>query len=218
MPLPTLASEKGGGTRRLKRRPLTVRFHPGFTPIPKPTRVPSLLLLWWDPILCIFHWRTNHWPIYIDNTPAVLFTSVEEEQLCKQRENALIHEVFGGSPKFSGLQTIKTNLFRVFRWSPQFEIGKDSSLVTVWVKFYNLHLHYYIEPRYTASVRYSELFFAYILAQWSLLNKCVHEFVSNSMFWSPYWISYGWARLRSMGGPSHLNMRETLVNVHISAF
>lgn len=40
---------------------------------------------------------------------------------------------------------INTSLFRLFRWSPDFEIGRESSFVAVWVKFYNLPLHYYNE-------------------------------------------------------------------------
>lgn len=38
---------------------------------------------------------------------------------------------------------IKTSLLRLFRWTPDFEIGKDSSLATVWVKMHNLPLHYF---------------------------------------------------------------------------
>lgn len=33
----------------------------------------------------------------------------------------------------------------MFRWTSEFEIGKESSFVAVWVKFYNLPLHYYNE-------------------------------------------------------------------------
>lgn len=40
---------------------------------------------------------------------------------------------------------INNSLFRLFRWNPEFEIGKESPLVAVWVKFYNLPLHYYNE-------------------------------------------------------------------------
>lgn len=40
---------------------------------------------------------------------------------------------------------IDTSLFRLFRWTPDFEIGRESSFVAVWVKFYNLPLHYYNE-------------------------------------------------------------------------
>lgn len=40
---------------------------------------------------------------------------------------------------------INNSLFRLFRWSPKFEVGKESSFVAVWVKFYNLPLHYYNE-------------------------------------------------------------------------
>lgn len=40
---------------------------------------------------------------------------------------------------------INNSLFCMFRWSPEFEIGKESSFVAVWVKFFNLPLHYYNE-------------------------------------------------------------------------
>lgn len=38
---------------------------------------------------------------------------------------------------------INNSLFRLFRWSPDFWIDKESSFVAVWVKFSNLSLHYY---------------------------------------------------------------------------
>lgn len=40
---------------------------------------------------------------------------------------------------------VKTSLFRLFHWSPDFEIGKESSLVAVWMKFYNLLMYYFNE-------------------------------------------------------------------------
>lgn len=40
---------------------------------------------------------------------------------------------------------IKTSLFRLFRWTPDFELGKDSSLEAVWVKMCNLPLNYFNE-------------------------------------------------------------------------
>lgn len=40
---------------------------------------------------------------------------------------------------------VKNCLFRLFRWSPNFEIGKDSSMVAVWVKLFNLPLKFYNE-------------------------------------------------------------------------
>lgn len=40
---------------------------------------------------------------------------------------------------------IKTSMFRLFRWTPEFEIGRDSSLAAVWVKMTNLPLHYFNE-------------------------------------------------------------------------
>lgn len=39
----------------------------------------------------------------------------------------------------------KNYLFRLFRWSPNFDIGKDSSVAAVWVKFFNLPLQYFNE-------------------------------------------------------------------------
>lgn len=39
----------------------------------------------------------------------------------------------------------KNYLFRLFRWSPNFEIGKDSSVAAVWVKNFNLPLQYFNE-------------------------------------------------------------------------
>lgn len=40
---------------------------------------------------------------------------------------------------------IKTHLFRLFRWTPDFEIGRDSVYAAVWVKLCNLPLHYFNE-------------------------------------------------------------------------
>lgn len=40
---------------------------------------------------------------------------------------------------------IKTSLFRLFCWTPDFEIGKDGFYAAVWVKMYNLPLYYYNE-------------------------------------------------------------------------
>lgn len=39
----------------------------------------------------------------------------------------------------------KTSLFRLFKQTPEFEVGKDSSLAAVWVKLYKLPLHYFNE-------------------------------------------------------------------------
>lgn len=129
-----------------------------------------------------------HRPIsYVDNIPAILFTSVEEDQLCRQRENTLIMKFSAGKPRCEEIRAhiaeswdletqpavgyldprhvtlnmaspedtkralsrptnkINNSLFRMFRWSPEFEIGKESSFVAVWVKFFNLPLHYYNE-------------------------------------------------------------------------
>lgn len=128
-----------------------------------------------------------HRPItYVDNIPAILFTSVED-QLCRQRENTLIMKFSAGKPRCEyirahiaeawNLETqpvvgymdprhvtlnmaspedtkralspptnkINNSLFWLFRWTPDFEIGKESSFVAVWVKFFNLPLHYYNE-------------------------------------------------------------------------
>lgn len=40
---------------------------------------------------------------------------------------------------------INNSLFRLFRWSPDFYIGKESSIVAIWVRFFNLPLHCYNE-------------------------------------------------------------------------
>lgn len=40
---------------------------------------------------------------------------------------------------------IKTSMFRLFCWTPNCKIGRDSSLAAVWVKMTNLHLHYFNE-------------------------------------------------------------------------
>lgn len=39
----------------------------------------------------------------------------------------------------------KTSLFRLFKQTPEFEVGKDSFLAAVWVKLYKLPLHYFNE-------------------------------------------------------------------------
>lgn len=41
----------------------------------------------------------NHPPAFVDNIPAILLNSLEDEQLCKRRENTLIMKFFAGSPK-----------------------------------------------------------------------------------------------------------------------
>lgn len=38
---------------------------------------------------------------------------------------------------------VNNSLFRLFRWTPDFKIGKESSFVAVRVKFYDVPLHYY---------------------------------------------------------------------------
>lgn len=40
---------------------------------------------------------------------------------------------------------VKNSLFRLFRWTSDFKIGKDSSMVAVWVKLHDLPLQYYNE-------------------------------------------------------------------------
>lgn len=129
----------------------------------------------------------NHPPAFVDNIPAILLTSLEDEQLCKRRENTLIMKFFAGRPKLFQIRDptaaewqletpptvgvldvrhvtlhmesaadtnralardsnkMNTSMFRLFRWSPDFEVGKESTIVAVWVKFYNLPLHYYNE-------------------------------------------------------------------------
>lgn len=129
------------------------------------------------------HRLTRVAPAFVDNIPDVLFTSLEEDQLCKQRENTLIMKFSAGRPRLFEIRDhiaaewqletplavgvldgrhvtlhmgsaadtkhalaretnkIKTSLFRLFRWSPDFK----SSYVAVWVKFFNLPLHYYNE-------------------------------------------------------------------------
>lgn len=125
-----------------------------------------------------------HRPIsFIDNIPAVLFTDIEEDQLCRQRENTLIMKFSSGKPRLEEIRAhiastwnldappavgyldplhvtinmaspadtrmalarpsnkINNSMFRLFRWTPDFEIGKESSIVAVWVKFYGLPLH-----------------------------------------------------------------------------
>lgn len=124
---------------------------------------------------------------YVENMPAIIFTPIEEDQLCRQRENTLIMKFSAGKPRLEEIRAhiaatwglekppavgyldprhvtinmaspedtkqalarpsnkIDNSLFRLFRWTPDFEIGKESSLVAVWVKFYNLPLHYYNE-------------------------------------------------------------------------
>lgn len=38
---------------------------------------------------------------------------------------------------------IKNSLYRIFRWTPEFKIGKKSPMAVVWVKLHNLPLQYY---------------------------------------------------------------------------
>lgn len=117
---------------------------------------------------------------YADNILAIILTSIDEDQLRKQRENTLIMKFFAGKRNLYAIRShihlewnlekppavglidqrhvtifmaspsdtkralarmtnkIKTSLFRLFRWTSDFEVGKYSSLATVWVKMYNL--------------------------------------------------------------------------------
>lgn len=122
---------------------------------------------------------------YVANMPAVILTSVEEDELRKQRENTLIMKFSAGMPNLYEIRShihsewnlerppavgvidkrhitlhmasssdtkralartknkINTSMFRLFRWTPDFEVGRDSALAAVWVKMFNLPLHYY---------------------------------------------------------------------------
>lgn len=40
---------------------------------------------------------------------------------------------------------VKSSLHRLFRWTPDFEIGRESSFTAVWVKMFHLPLHYFNE-------------------------------------------------------------------------
>lgn len=42
---------------------------------------------------------THRAPTYIDHIPGIMFTSLEEEQLCKQHENTLIMKFSAGKPR-----------------------------------------------------------------------------------------------------------------------
>lgn len=128
---------------------------------------------------------------YVEGIPAIILTSIEEDQLRKQRENTLIMKFSAGMPNLYEIRShihsewnlerapavgildqrhvtlhmastmdtnralartknkITTSMFRLFRWTPEFEIGKDSSLAAVWVKMYNLPLHYFNESSIT---------------------------------------------------------------------
>lgn len=173
MPAPETATAQVGG------EPPT--FHPPATyatTVTKLTRgVPPL-----KPV------ALTHRPItYVNDIPALIFTSLEEEQLCRARDNTLIMKFSAGKPRLDEIRShiattwdlettpavgyldprhvtlnmatmadtnkalspptnkINNSLFRLFRWTPEFEIGKESSFVAVWVKLYNLPLHYYNE-------------------------------------------------------------------------
>lgn len=139
-----------------------------------------------SPRLCPVH-LANRPSTFVGKIPAIILTSVEEEQLRKQRENTLIVKLSAGHPNLYEIRCyialewklemqpavgeidprhitlhmaspadakralsrtsnkIKTSLFRLFRWTLDFEVGKDSSLAAVWVKLHNLPLHYFNE-------------------------------------------------------------------------
>lgn len=95
---------------------------------------------------------------------------------------------------------INTSLFRLFRWTPEFEIRKDSSLAAVWVKMYNLPLHYFNETSLirlgsilgtVLSIHYSTI----TLTQQKYAKVCVELDVSKP-FIEKLWIGtskeYGW--------------------------
>lgn len=145
---------------------------------------------------------------YVDNTPALLLTPMEEELLRKQRENTLIMKFTSQHPNLYEIRShihtewnlesppavgeldvrhvtihmasttdtkralahpankVKESLFRLFRWTPDFEIGKDSSFTVVWVRFYDFPLHYFNEASYYIDLApFSVRFSGYIKAQ-----------------------------------------------------
>lgn len=95
---------------------------------------------------------------------------------------------------------IKTSLFRLFRWTPDFEVGKDSSLAAVWVKFSNLPLHYFNEA---SLIKLGSLLGTVLrihpstlaLTQQSFAKVCIEMDVSKP-FVDTLWIGtskdYGW--------------------------
>lgn len=95
---------------------------------------------------------------------------------------------------------IKTSMFRLFRWTPDFEIGRDSSLAAVWVKMSNLPLHYFNE---TSLIRLGSVLGTVLgvhhstrsLTQQKFAKVCVELDVSKPLL-EKLWIGtskeYGW--------------------------
>lgn len=184
-----------------------------------------------------------HRPLsYVDNIPAIILTSIEEDQLRKQRENTLIMKFSVGMPNLYEIRShiysewnleqtpavgvmdqrhvtlhmasptdtkralahtknkIKTSMFRLFRWTPEFEIGRDSALVAVWVKMFNLPLHYFNE---SSLIRLGSILGNVLRVHPSTMNLtqqryakvCVELDVSKSLL-EKLWIGtskeYGW--------------------------
>lgn len=179
MPAPVAALDQGGGPppRPNPQPPSGARTYSNVAassaprPLPRLTHVPL----------------ANRPPLYVDNTPLVIFIPNEVEQLNKQRENTLIIKFSLGCPRLHEIRQhivsewnlssppaigaidprhatihmasfadtqcalshdknkIKSSLFRLFRWSLSFAIGKESSMVAIWVKFHNLPLQYFNE-------------------------------------------------------------------------
>lgn len=179
---------------------------------------------------------------YVNNMPALILTSFEEDELRKQRENTLIMKFSAGMPNMYEIRChihsewgldqppavgvidkrhitlhmaspadtkralacttnkIKTSMFRLFRWTPDFEIGKDSSLTAVWVKMYDLPLHYYNE---SSLYRLGSMLGTVLrvhpttirLAQQGYVKVCIELDVSKP-FTDKLWIGtsndYGW--------------------------
>lgn len=57
---------------------------------------------------------------YIDNMPAIIFTGIEEEQLCKQRENTLIMKFSAGKPR---LEEIRAYIASTWELENQLAMG-----------------------------------------------------------------------------------------------
>lgn len=180
---------------------------------------------------------------HVDNTPAILLTQAEEEQLRKQRENTLIMKFAAGHPTLYDIRSlihsewkleyppavgvldkhhitihlgsssdtkralacktnkVKSSYFRLFRWTADFEVGRESSFTAVWVKMHNIPLHYFNE---SAVHRLGSLIGTVLSIHPSTLNLtqqayakvCVELDVSKP-FMESVWIGtskeYGWS-------------------------
>lgn len=95
---------------------------------------------------------------------------------------------------------INNSLFRIFRWTPDFEVGKESSLVAVWVKFYNLPLHYYNEA---ALHRLGSIIGPVLRVDnhtLDLMHHVMPEYVLKSMSHNNRLTHFGSEHPRNMGG------------------